>query len=531
MSDHTNFVSSVCVINNGLWLCTGSNDQTIFIYIFGETKPFVVLKDHKGTISALNQGLDPTTLISGSWDQTARIWNNLDSSKSSIELKGHEAAVWAVTALKSGKYATGSADKNIFIWNARGEKLVVLKGHTDCVRGLISLPDGTLLSCANDASIRHWSETWECLKELHGHANYIYTIASNIAVGSDVFVTGSEDNTIRMWSASKGALGEAITLPAQSVWTVFCDDNGDIITGSSDAIVRVFTKDSSRFGDENVVASFQMAVETRKAEQSKELGGIKVNDLPGPESLLQEGTEGQTRLVRHPDGKVLCYQWSKDNWECVGDVMGASGGTEKTSGKTLFEGKEYDFVFSVDIKDNEPPIKLPFNIGEDPWQAAQKFIHKNDLPQVYLEQIANFIIKNANLDTLPPSSVDPDFADPFTGGGRYIPGSASENGAPSVNFRSRTNAPNTAVNLDPFTGGSSYSTGKADPSLLQRHIPHLSYVTFDVYDAQKVLDKLKEFNGKVEDESLKVTDEQLSGIVSLADKVCINYQRSISTYL
>lgn len=53
-------------------------------------------------------------------------------------------------------------------------------------------------------------------------------------------------------------------------------------------------------------------------------------------------------------------------------------------------------MFSVDISDTEPPIKLPYNRGEDPWLAAQKFIHKNNLPQVYLEQVANFIIKNSN---------------------------------------------------------------------------------------------------------------------------------------
>lgn len=52
-------------------------------------------------------------------------------------------------------------------------------------------------------------------------------------------------------------------------------------------------------------------------------------------------------------------------------------------------------MFSVDISDSEPPIKLPYNRGEDPWQAAQEFIHKNSLPQAYLDQVANFIVKNS----------------------------------------------------------------------------------------------------------------------------------------
>lgn len=206
------------MINKGLWICTGSNDSTICLYLFGCAKPFAILKDHKGTVCSLSEGSEPSILLSGSWDQTARVWKDLDTGSSSIELKGHEAAVWAVTTLKSGKYVTGSADKNIFVWNSMGQKLVVLKGHTDCVRGLASLPDGSFLSCSNDATIRHWSDTYESIGEFHGHSNYIYSISLVPALGDDVFVTGSEDSTIRLWNTSSGALGDAIALPAQSVW-------------------------------------------------------------------------------------------------------------------------------------------------------------------------------------------------------------------------------------------------------------------------------------------------------------------------
>lgn len=50
----------------------------------------------------------------------------------------------------------------------------------------------------------------------------------------------------------------------------------------------------------------------------------------------------------------------------------------------------------MDISDTEPPLKLPYNRGEDPWHSAQAFIHRNNLPQVYLDQVANFIIKNSD---------------------------------------------------------------------------------------------------------------------------------------
>lgn len=392
MRDHSKYVAAVCVIEKENWICTGSNDSTICIYQFNNIKPFLVLKGHSDSVCSITNAGKERQILSGSWDKTAKLWTLNESGFSCVTFEGHDAAVWSVCTLKSGKYATGSADKLIGIWNSMGQKLVVLKGHTDCVRGLAALNDGGLLSCANDATIRLWNDSWECIKEFHGHSNYIYTISM---LNDDIFVTGGEDNTIRMWSIQDGALGDAVSLPAQSVWAVTCLKNGDIVTGTSDAMVRVFTKESNRVANPQILASFELAVQTRNAEASKELGGIKVNELPGPEALLVDGKDSQTKLIRQPNGNIMCYQWLEGKWTCLGDVTGATGGSQKTSGRMLHDGQEYDYVFSIDIEDGAPPLKLPYNIGQDPYVIAQKFIHKHDLPQVYLEQVANFIITNS----------------------------------------------------------------------------------------------------------------------------------------
>lgn len=102
-------------------------------------------------------------------------------------------------------------------------------------------------------------------------------MALNKAVGGDVIVTGSEDSTIRMWNSS-GELGDAITLPAQSVWSIACLQNGDIVTGTSDAVVRVFTKDPARYATDTILKAFNFAVEQRTVNTKLELGGVKVNE-------------------------------------------------------------------------------------------------------------------------------------------------------------------------------------------------------------------------------------------------------------
>jgi phospholipase A-2-activating protein len=78
--------------------------------------------------------------------------------------------------------------------------------------------------------------------------------------------------------------------------------------------------------------------------------------------------------------------------------------------------QEYDYVFSVDIEDGKLPLKLPYNCDEDPWFAAQKFIHDNNLSQLYLDQVANFIVNNSkNNAPLGPKDSSPEFCDPLTG--------------------------------------------------------------------------------------------------------------------
>lgn len=83
----------------------------------------------------------------------------------------------------------------------------------------------------------------------------------------------------------------------------------------------------------------------------------------------------------------------------------------------------------MDIEDGAPPLKLPFNKDEDPWVVAQAFIHKHNLPQSYLETVANFIISNSKTAP-PPLPASQGYVDPYTGAARYVPSnSTSSSGA------------------------------------------------------------------------------------------------------
>uniref|UniRef100_H3AYD4 Phospholipase A2 activating protein n=1 Tax=Latimeria chalumnae TaxID=7897 RepID=H3AYD4_LATCH len=349
------------------------------------------------------------TLLSGSWDTTAKVWLN---DKCMMTLKGHTAAVWAVKILpEQGLMLTGSADKTIKLWKA-GKSEKTFTGHEDCVRGLAILNEVEFLSCSNDASIRRWQVTGECLQVYHGHTNYIYSIAA--FSNCHDFITSGEDRSIRVWK--RGECTQTIRLPTQSVWCCCVLENGDIVVGASDGIIRVFTESSERVASAEELQAFEDELSKATIDpKTGDLGDININELPDKNHLNEPGTrEGQTRLIKEGN-RVEAYQWSisEDRWMKIGDVVGSSGATQQTSGRVLYEGKEYDYVFSIDVNEGGPSFKLPYNASEDPWLTAHNFLQKNDLNPMFLDQVANFIIENTKGQTL--GQMNTGYSDPLTG--------------------------------------------------------------------------------------------------------------------
>lgn len=532
---HTKFVSSVCSLKpsaeypEGV-IVSGGNDSNICVYTTDNPEPIVKHAGHKDTVCCVSRGNAPNTFLTSSWDCTAKLWRLINNSLQEVVVfVGHQMSVWAAVQLPNGNVVTGSADKEVIIWSESGQKLKVCKGHTDCVRAVAVLNGNSFLTASNDASIKQWTLDGELIDTFYGHESFIYSISVNNALGNDCFVTSGEDRTVKCWQNGRNT--HSIQLPAQSIWSVACLPNGDIIAGSSDGVIRIFTLDSNRLADEHQLKMFEEEVAKINQAANQEIGGVKISDLPGREVLYEPGrTDGQMKMIREA-GMVCCYSWSaeEEKWNKVGDVMGAAGGTQATSGKTLYEGKEYDYVFSVDIEDGKPPLKLPYNRDQDPWFVAQEFIYKNNLPQSYLDQVANFIVTNSNNVQITQTSQSSDFVDPFTGESRYLPGSGTAE-----------NAGNRGLNLDPFTGGSSYSTSNpaaprnvqnlptnpdpftsseshvsSKPATMEttsKYFPHMSYLLYEHANLTSIYGKLKEFNKKRNaDESV------LEGVMKLAE--------------
>ncbi|XP_078487752.1 phospholipase A-2-activating protein [Ciona intestinalis] len=470
---HKNFVSCVAVMNaaneiypDGL-IFTGSNDHNIHVYLPGASEPIMVLAGHSNSVSSLAVGKFGT-LVSGSWDKSARLWlmdtSAMNEGKCAMVMQGHIAAVWDVIIMpeQQGLVITAAADKTIRSWRT-GKCLNVFKGHTDCVRGLAALSSEQFLSCSNDATIRRWAIDGQCLQTYYGHSNFVYSVT--VLNDGQEFVTSSEDRSVKVWRINETNPTQSIATPAQSVWDVVTLENDDIAFGSSDATIRIFTRSHDRAATLEECSAYEEELSnSRISQEGNQLGDLAVNDLPGREALEKQGEkDGQTLMLRH-DAVVEAYQWNAADgkWMKVGDVVGSNA----TGKKTMYQGKEYDYVFTIDNEDGKPPLNLPLNLPynfimdnltEDwVWFAAQIVYwlsggrYSNMITALIMSVIIHlavfifmFLIGGGRYQPNASESTSTGGgADPYTGAGRYRPDSNGTQGPQG--------------GMDPFTGGGRY---------------------------------------------------------------------------
>ncbi|KAL2062534.1 hypothetical protein VTL71DRAFT_6800 [Oculimacula yallundae] len=387
-----------------------------------------LLLGHSRDVCALD--VDPASkyIVSGSWDHEARVFP-VGKWECSAVLRGHEGTVWAVLAYDDDTIVTGCADQKIRIFNKAGKLVKSFQGSNSPVRALCRLPKGhpsggDFASADNDGAIRLWKVSGQNVGELLGHESFIYSLA---ALPSGELVSSGEDRTMRIWKGNQCV--QTITHPAISVWSVaVCAENGDIVSGASDRIVRVFTRDPERYANAENTALFEDAVKASSIPQ--QTLDVNKENMPGPEFLTQKsGTkDGQIVTIRELDGSVTAHSWSsgQGEWMLVGTVVDAVGSSNK---KTEYKGQEYDFVFDVDMEDGKAPLKLPYNVSQNPYDAATKFIQDNEAPITYLEQVANFIIQNTQGATIGQSQPQTGGSDPWGSENRYRPDQPS---APSL---------------------------------------------------------------------------------------------------
>ena len=111
----------------------------------------------------------------------------------------HKYPITAIAFAPDGRSVlTGSSDNTARLWDLKGNTLQEFKGHSSYVISVAFAPDGrAVLTGSWDNTARLWDLKGNTLQEFKGHSSPVYSIA--FAPDGRAVLTGSWDNTARLW--------------------------------------------------------------------------------------------------------------------------------------------------------------------------------------------------------------------------------------------------------------------------------------------------------------------------------------------
>ncbi|RDL39664.1 WD40 repeat-like protein [Venustampulla echinocandica] len=216
---------------------------------------------------------DDDKIITGSDDALIHVYDTKTGALRK-RLEGHEGGVWALQ-YEGNVLVSGSTDRSVRVWDIeKGLCTQVFHGHTSTVRCLqILMPELTgktekgkpimvpekplIITGSRDSQLRVWRlpeqgskryiqtgppvNDQDCpyfVRVLAGHAHSVRAIAAH----QDTLVSGSYDNTVRVWKISTGETLHRLTGHSMKVYSVVLDHKRNrCISGSMDNFVKIWS--------------------------------------------------------------------------------------------------------------------------------------------------------------------------------------------------------------------------------------------------------------------------------------------------
>ncbi|MFM7149384.1 MAG: WD40 repeat domain-containing protein, partial [Gemmataceae bacterium] len=172
---------------------------------FGEIRRFT---GHMGAIRHIDVSKDGKQALTGSMDQTARLWD-IDTGKEIRKFVGHGSWVWTAVFSPDGKnvLTSGAIDKSLRLWTPEAKEVRVFEGHTGRVYGADFTPDGKYVASSgaeSDLIIRLFDTgTGKEIRKFEGHTGWIWKIRFS-PDGQKLASVGSNDKSFRIWDVATG---------------------------------------------------------------------------------------------------------------------------------------------------------------------------------------------------------------------------------------------------------------------------------------------------------------------------------------
>eukprot|EP00897_Mesotaenium_endlicherianum_P007870 jgi/Mesen1/7110/ME000369S06429 len=272
-------------------------------------------RGHNGAVWCCDVSRDTSRLITGSADQTAKLWET--ETGTLLYTFNFEAPARAVAFSEGEQLALISTDpfmgspsaihvKQIAkdIKDQTSEPLLIIKGPQGRINRVVWGPlNQTIIGAGEDCIIRMWdAETGKLLKETDPEISHTKTVTSlaKSADGSH-FITGSTDKTVKIWDTRTLELLKQFNTerPVNAVAISPLLDHV-VIGGGQDA--ASVTTTSSRAG--KFEARFYHTI------YEEEIGGVKGHF--GPINALAFSPDGKSFASGGEDGYVRLHHFDND---------------------------------------------------------------------------------------------------------------------------------------------------------------------------------------------------------------------------
>jgi WD40 repeat protein len=211
--------------------------------------------------------LHPTgTPLALAFGQRIELWNTIDGAKLGV-LDGHHGEITSLSFSPDGKLlASGSWDNTAIIWDLQQgrPKYPPLRGHRESedplsmakgVLGVAFSSAGAMLATTggdNTAVVWDVSTGRRLLGPLKGHgtrADQLFPGVRAVAFSPDdkILATGGDDREVRIWEMASGnALGEPLTAHERPISALAFIDNTRIVSADNFRMIRVLSLTEKR---------------------------------------------------------------------------------------------------------------------------------------------------------------------------------------------------------------------------------------------------------------------------------------------
>jgi cytochrome c len=248
-----------------------------------------LFRGHGGPVRALAVSPNNALAMSGSFDQSAIVWNLATGAAVSV-LRFHDGAVNAVAAMPDGRFVTAGEDGRIAIWRA-GEATPVqtFEEHNGPIVALAVSPDGQEIASAS------WDETASVRSLIDGRSKAFRGHRGNVnAVGflpDGRLVSAGYDTTLRIWLRNPESGAASVLTIGSPINALTISGKGDIITASADGVVRIIapegTSRASVETQEVPITSLAVSPDNSKIAAASIAGSITIIDVIAAKVVLQ----------------------------------------------------------------------------------------------------------------------------------------------------------------------------------------------------------------------------------------------------